>query len=86
MFGSLNKNPLRGPGRNNWDLAVSRNFKLPWWSKEGSNLQFRAESFNFTNTPHFLAPSANVSSGNFLTITSANQDQRQFRLGLRLSF
>ena len=49
-------------------------------------LQFRAESYNFTNTAHFATPSANVSSGNFLVITSAAQDQRQFRLGLRLSF
>ena len=49
-------------------------------------LQFRAESYNATNTAHFANPAANVSSGNFLVITSANQDQRQFRFGLRLAF
>jgi hypothetical protein len=49
-------------------------------------LQFRAESDNVSNTPHFLAPASNVSSGNFLDITSANMDQRQFRLGLKLMF
>jgi len=53
---------------------------------EHFQLQARAESYNFTNTPHFGTPSASVSSGNFLVITSANQDQRQFRFGLRLAF
>jgi hypothetical protein len=81
-FGTSGRNILRAPGVFNTNLSLFRTFPLT----ERFNLQFRAESFNFTNTPHFLAPSANVSSGNFLVITSANQDQRQFRLGLKLSF
>ena len=81
-FGTSGRNILRAPGVFNTNLSLFRTFPLT----ERFNLQFRAESFNFTNTPHFLAPSANVSAGNFLVITSANQDQRQFRLGLRLSF
>ena len=93
-FGNTGRNILRGPGVMNVNLSLFRNFHL----SERVNLQFRAESYNFTNTPHFSNPSANVSNakfdangnvvslGNFLSITSANQDQRQFRLGLRLSF
>ena len=34
-------------------------------------MQFRAEAFNFWNTPHFKQLSVNVSSGVFMTITSA---------------
>jgi hypothetical protein len=49
-------------------------------------LEFRAEAANTTNTPHFNNPSANISAANFLVVTSALPDQRQVRLGLRLSF
>ena len=49
-------------------------------------MDFRVDSFNFTNTPHFNNPNSNMSGGRFLVITSAMQDQRQFRFGLRLEF
>jgi hypothetical protein len=81
-FGNTGRNILRGPGVFNTNLSLFRTFPLI----ERFNLQFRAESYNFTNTPHFLNPAANASSGNFLVITSANQDQRQFRLGLKMVF
>jgi hypothetical protein len=44
------------------------------------------EAFNLTNTPHFNNPDGNVGSPGFMTITSAQPDERQVRLGLRLSF
>ena len=49
MFGYLGRNVLTGPGRNNWDLALHKEFRLPWWGKEGSILQFRWETFNSFN-------------------------------------
>src|ERR1035438_3683062 len=49
MFGTMGKNRLRGPGRNNWDLALMKNFQLPWFAGEHSTLQFRLESFNTFN-------------------------------------
>jgi hypothetical protein len=81
-FGTSGRNILRAPGIFNTNLSLFRLFRI----HERAELQFRAEAYNFTNTPHFAAPSANVSSGNFLVITSAAQDQRQFRLGARFSF
>lgn len=81
-FGNTGRNILRAPGVFNTNLSLFRAFPI----KERFMLQFRAESYNFTNTAHFSAPSASVTSGNFLVITSAAQDQRQFRLGLRLQF
>jgi hypothetical protein len=57
-FGTAGFNLLRGPGTVNLDLSLFRNFKLT----ERWSLQLRAESFNFTNTPHFANPAANVSS------------------------
>jgi len=81
-FGSSGRNILRAPPIYNLNLSVYRTFSL----SERFKLQFRAESDNLSNTPHFAAPNANVSSGNFLAITSANTDQRQFRFGLKLNF
>ncbi len=81
-FGNTGRNILRGPGTVNFDLGVFRKFPIG----EVFILQFRAEAFNAMNTPHFNNPNANVSSGGFLQVLSANQDQRQFRFGLHLSW
>jgi hypothetical protein len=47
--------------------------------------QFRADAGNLFNTPHVNNPNGNLTSGDFLTITRAKNDE-QFRLGLRLAF
>jgi hypothetical protein len=57
-FGTAGFNTLRGPGYANLDLSVFRTFPL----KGRTNLQFRMEIFNLTNTAHFPNPSGtNVS-------------------------
>ena len=81
-FGTSGRDILRAPAIFNTNLSLFRTFPI----NERLNLQFRAESYNLSNTPHFAAPNGNVSAGNFLVITSAAADQRQFRLGLKLSF
>src|SRR5262245_5194642 len=81
-FGTVGRNTLRGPGYVNLDLSLLRTFRI----KERSTLDFRVDAFNFTNTPHFMNPASNISGGNFMIITSALPDQRQFRFGLRFGF
>jgi outer membrane receptor protein involved in Fe transport len=88
-YGTSGRNILRGPGVVNLDLSVFRNFAVT----ERWRVQFRAESFNITNTPHFLNPVANASAENFMIInrTSAQESNleghaRGFRFGLRVSF
>jgi hypothetical protein len=99
-FGNAGFNSLRGPGVANWDAGLFREFAV----RERIRLQFRAEAFNASNTPHFANPGANVSNlqlntdgsirslGGFSEITSTNSlgregiDERQFRVGIRLSF
>jgi len=44
--GNERRNNLVGPGLNNWDMSLSKAFKL---FREGRELQFRAESFNVFN-------------------------------------
>ena len=88
-FGTTGFNAFRGPGIGNWDFGLFREFSI----SERLKLQFRAESFNFTNTPHFDIPDHNVSDGSdFMTVTDKislareGLDERQFRFGLRLTF
>jgi hypothetical protein len=57
-FGTAGFNSLRGPGIFNLDLGVFREFRLT----ERWRVQFRAEAFNSTNTPHFANPGTNVSN------------------------
>lgn len=51
-YGTAGFNSLRGPGVVNLDLSLFRDFRL----SERFRLQFRAEAFNVTNTPHFWSP------------------------------
>jgi hypothetical protein len=55
MFGYEGRNVLTGPGRNNWDMALLKNFQTPWFSGEHSSLQFRFETYNTFNHPQWDA-------------------------------
>jgi hypothetical protein len=93
-FGTVGRNSLRGPGFGSLDAGLFRKFQIT----EDADIEFRADAANITNTPHFNNPGANASnmtfnpdgslasSGNFMSITGARADERQFRFGLRISF
>lgn len=80
-YGNLGRNVMHGPGRENLDLAIHREF-IP---KEGFRLQFRAESFNLTNTPAFLPPGGSFGSATFGVISGAGLG-RNIQLALKLLF
>ena len=83
-FGTAGLNSLRGPGIANWDFSVFRQFHVT----ERWRIEFRMEAFNFSNTPHFSNPAANVSNlsfnpdgtvrdlGGFSAITSTSSQAR----------
>ncbi|MCZ2155958.1 MAG: TonB-dependent receptor [Bryobacterales bacterium] len=86
-FGNVGRNTMRGPGAANIDLSLFRTFKLT----EKLDVQFRAESFNLSNTPHFANPNGNANSSNFGRVLSTNSSSalgrsREFRFGLRFGF
>jgi hypothetical protein len=95
MFGYMGRNTLHGPGRNNWDMALLKNFSLPW---ENSTLQFRLETYNTFNhtqfqgiqagcggtTPYGAPCSGAQNVGNGM-VTSA-WAPRQVQLGLKFMF
>jgi hypothetical protein len=81
-FGTIGRNTLRGPGINNLDLALFKNFDLT----RGARLQFRLESFNAFNHTQFNAPVVNVAeTARFGQILSA-RPARINQVGLKLLF
>lgn len=86
-FGNVGRNTMRGPGVANLDASLFRTFKLT----PKFNLQFRAEAFNVSNTPHFANPNGNVNSSNFGKVLATQTAyalgrSREFRFGLHLNF
>ena len=80
-YGNSGRNILVAPGLFTVDFAVFKNFKIT----ESKHIQFRWENYNFTNTPPLNPPVAEVSAGNFGTITSAGLG-REMQFALRLEF
>lgn len=80
-FGNAGRNSVRGPGYVNYNMTVSRTFRLP----RDTRLQVNASAFNLTNTTHFRNPSGSFTSGNFGRISSSF-GERQIRFGARFSF
>jgi hypothetical protein len=80
-LGTLGRNTERGPGLNNLDLALFKNFPLT----RGMRLQFRLESFNALNHTQFLGVSTNIAASNFGVVTSA-RPARINQLGVKLLF
>ncbi|MEP7361870.1 MAG: TonB-dependent receptor [Acidobacteriota bacterium] len=80
-FGSAGRNILSGPSATWLDLSLFKNIPLG----ERRRLQFRAESFNITNTTRFGQPSGAFNTPNYGVITSA-QDPRIVQLALKLYF
>ena len=80
-LGNLGRNTERGPGVNNVDLAIFKNFSLT----HGMRAQFRFESFNFFNHTQFSGVSANLASTNFGVVTSA-RPARINQLGIKFLF
>jgi Carboxypeptidase regulatory-like domain len=80
--GSAGRNLIIGPGRKNFDFLLSRNFAMPW---EGHTLQFRFESFNFTNTVNFGNPNTDIGTVNAGRIITAD-DPRRIQFALKYQF
>ena len=82
VIGNAGRNLILSPSRKNLDFVASKNFKMP---REGHLLQFRFESFNFTNTPHFGVPNTAVGAPGAGQISQAD-DPRRIQFGLKYSF
>jgi hypothetical protein len=92
--GTGTRNPVHGPDFVNVDIAVAKNFKMPW--SEHQTLQFRWEAFNVFNHVDFAVPGDPTSLDNsnnillnpaaFGVITATSHDPRQMQFSLRYDF
>ncbi len=82
-WGNLPFNSIRGPGRQNWNLALFKSFLFS--EARGSRLEFRAEFFNAFNHTEFNNVSNSFTNGDFGAVTSTH-DPREIQLGLKLYF
>jgi len=94
QWGNLGYGTVRGPGRDNWNLALFKQFVIS--EERGSRVEFRAESFNTWNHTQFGGAgqggpgsgqgiSTAFGASNFGAVTSAF-DPRVFQLGLKLIY
>lgn len=92
MFGYLGRNTLIGPGRNNWDMSLFKDFKFG----ERAGLQFRFETFNSFNHTQWkyantgcagtVAPGAVCGTTGRFGQVNTTWPSRIIQLGLKLSF
>jgi hypothetical protein len=76
---------VRQPGARDVSMSLFKDFPLAM-IREGMRLQFRAESFNTFNHPHFQGPDTNVDSASFGKISSTVNHARELQLALKLYF
>lgn len=83
-FGSAGVGTVRGPGYFNWDFGVGKKFNVT----ERQYVDFRAEFFNFTNTPSFNPPDRTwqATSRTFGQITSTISPPRIIEFALKYYF
>jgi hypothetical protein len=92
-FGTCRPRGFHGPGIENTDLSLFKQFKF----SERYSMQFRAEFFNAFNHPNFSNPNSSINSSNFGKVTSTLApilgadsggpgDPREIQLALKLYF
>jgi hypothetical protein len=71
--GNEGRNIFRNPGLLNVDLNVMKNFKLPWFHDEKSNLQLRGAFYNVLNRVNLLGVDSSLTSATFGRSTDTQQ-------------
>lgn len=86
-WGNLPFDLLRGPGSQNWNIAMHKIFRFT----EHSNFELRAETFNIFNHPQWVANGnqggigTNLNGGNF-GLSNGSADPREFQLAGKINF
>ena len=79
--GNARRGAIRGPGIERWDLSLFKNIKVT----EGSNFQFRLETFNVFNHTNFQQIDTSFTSQTFGSVLSVHEP-RIMQLGLKYNF
>ncbi|MFN7925543.1 MAG: TonB-dependent receptor [Bryobacteraceae bacterium] len=81
-IGNAGRGLVWGPGLKSLDMTISKFFTIT----ERMRAQFRAEAYNFTNTPYFAQPNVTLGAGTFGRITAVSNSSRQMQLSLKFNF
>lgn len=81
-YGNSGANILREDRFKSFDFSIFKQFRIT----EGSQLQFRAEAFNVTNTPSFAIPITTIDATNTGRVTSTFSSPRQIQFALKYNF
>ncbi len=81
QIGNSGRNILRGPGLDDWDLSLLKDFHFT----ERLYAEFRAEAFNTFNHPHFNSPTTDIQSPVAGQILSAG-DPRELQVAMKVYF
>lgn len=81
-YGTSGFDILTGPGINNWDMGVHKNFQI----HESIKFTVRGEFFNAWNHASFANPNGGVTAATFGEVTSTQKDARIVQVGANLSF
>jgi hypothetical protein len=80
--GNTGRGFIRGPGRHQWDLSLSKNWQ--YWGERG-RIQFRADMFNAFNHTQFSVVSQQRGVSTFGQYTGARR-AREIQFGLKAYF
>ena len=73
---------VRADGIRAWDFSIFKNFPI----REAVRVEFRAEMFNFTNTPNFALPGQVFGNAQFGVVSSQQNSPRQIQFGLKMYY
>ncbi|MCC6540199.1 MAG: TonB-dependent receptor, partial [Bryobacterales bacterium] len=73
---------VRRDGIRSWDFSLFKNIPI----REAVRVEFRAEFFNFTNTPNWGAPGQALGNAQFGVVNAMGNAPRQVQFGLKVYF
>jgi hypothetical protein len=85
QIGNAGRGLVYGPGLMNHDVNIGKRFFVPKLP-ERSNVEFRGEIYNLTNTPYFNNPNTSIGTATAGRITGVADTSRRMQLGLKLNF
>jgi hypothetical protein len=81
-FGTSGRGVVIGPGVNNWDITIAKNFRFG----ENTGIRFSADFINAFNHTILGNPNTILGNANFGRITATGRNAREIQLGLKFFF
>ncbi len=82
QWGNMQRNMLRGPGRNNWNMSIFKEFHFT----ESAKFELRVETFNTFNHTQWTNPGTNILTSSSFGIITGTYGPRNLEIGLKLNF